>query len=250
MKKLTVLCFAIAFAATLRADDQLRQVQQALKDQGFYYGEVDGEPGTETSAAIRRYQIRNGFEVTGKLNDETLHALHVATPEPPTIVSQTPAPAEPESTPTPRPNIVESDKNFLRQQPPTAPAEPAERVTPAPVPSEGVTYSQVFQRTPYERAPAVVQRETLRRAQVRLFHDGFYRGEVDGNPGVETEHAIRGYQRDADLPLTGRLDMATLSDMNLLPGHRTYVPGPPPPPDAFDEPPVVGHRVYRGIWVH
>ena len=62
-------------ANSLWADDLTRAVQQRLKDQGFYYGEVDGQGGDETSAAIRRYQIRHGLKVTGQLNDETLHAL-------------------------------------------------------------------------------------------------------------------------------------------------------------------------------
>ena len=59
----------------VRADQMTESVQQALKDQGFYYGEVDGEEGTETNAAIRRYQIRNGLDVTGKLNAQTLVSL-------------------------------------------------------------------------------------------------------------------------------------------------------------------------------
>jgi len=43
-------------------------VQQALKDQGFYYGEINGETNANLSAAIRRYQIRNGLQVNGELN--------------------------------------------------------------------------------------------------------------------------------------------------------------------------------------
>ena len=54
-----------------RADDSLKRIQQSLHDQGFYYGSVDGTPGDETTQAVRRYQIRNGLQVTGQLNDET-----------------------------------------------------------------------------------------------------------------------------------------------------------------------------------
>ena len=50
-------------------------MQQTLKRQGFYYGAVTGEKNTETTAAIRRYQIRNGLQVTGELNDETLRSV-------------------------------------------------------------------------------------------------------------------------------------------------------------------------------
>ena len=67
--------FGLLIANSLWADDLTRAIQQRLKDQGFYYGEVDGQGGDETSAAIRRFQIRYGLKVTGQLNDETLRSL-------------------------------------------------------------------------------------------------------------------------------------------------------------------------------
>jgi len=42
----------------VRADQTIQSVQQALTEQGFYYGNVTGEKSAETTAAIRRYQIR------------------------------------------------------------------------------------------------------------------------------------------------------------------------------------------------
>src|SRR5919199_2376001 len=58
-----------------RADDTIARVQHALKEQGFYYGEVTGQKNAATTDAIRRYQIRNGLQITGELNDETLRSL-------------------------------------------------------------------------------------------------------------------------------------------------------------------------------
>ena len=75
-------------------------------------------------------------------------------------------------------------------------------------------------------------------------------GEVIHGP--KNARAIIEYQRDADLPPTGRLDMRTLADMNLLPPtRRVVVPAPahPAPFDFDDEPPVIQRRVYRGIWI-
>src|SRR5262245_15951600 len=69
---LVVALFAINFA---HADPTTRSLQQTLKDQGFYYGAVTGEKSAETTAAIRRYQIRNGLQVTGELNEETSRSL-------------------------------------------------------------------------------------------------------------------------------------------------------------------------------
>ena len=60
-----LLLLPLLLAVSAFADDQLRSVQNALKTQGFFYGEVSGQASPETTAAIRRYQIRNGLEVTG-----------------------------------------------------------------------------------------------------------------------------------------------------------------------------------------
>ncbi|MEI9894536.1 MAG: peptidoglycan-binding protein [Chthoniobacter sp.] len=91
----------LALAASALADDQVRNVQTELKNQGFYYGDIDGQNGTEMTAAIRRYQIRNGLEVTGTLTQETLAALGMVAskskqpaPQAPASVAQT-APRQP-----------------------------------------------------------------------------------------------------------------------------------------------------------
>jgi peptidoglycan hydrolase-like protein with peptidoglycan-binding domain len=64
------------------ADDQIAAVQEKLKSRGFYYGEVDGENSNETAAAITRFQVRNGFQVTGELNEETLRSLGLTLSQP------------------------------------------------------------------------------------------------------------------------------------------------------------------------
>ena len=68
---LILATLGVAGPGTARADEALRRVQQSLRDQGFYYGPVDGSAGDETTQAVRRYQIRNGLPVTGQLDDQT-----------------------------------------------------------------------------------------------------------------------------------------------------------------------------------
>src|SRR5213595_3805861 len=70
------LLIAMCVAGLVRADQTVQSVQQTLKDQGFYYGNVTGDKSAETTAALRRYQIRNGLQVTGEINPETLHSLN------------------------------------------------------------------------------------------------------------------------------------------------------------------------------
>src|SRR5438876_2201044 len=67
----------LGWIALAYADQMIESVQQALKDQGFYYGEITGEPSANLTAAIRRYQIRNGLAVNGELNSETLRSLGI-----------------------------------------------------------------------------------------------------------------------------------------------------------------------------
>src|SRR5207247_10620789 len=61
----------------IRSDQLCERSQQVVKDQGFYYGEVTGEMNANVTAAIRRYQIRNGLQVSGQLNAETLQSLGI-----------------------------------------------------------------------------------------------------------------------------------------------------------------------------
>jgi peptidoglycan hydrolase-like protein with peptidoglycan-binding domain len=97
----------------------------------------------------------------------------------------------------------------------------------------------------------VVQRDTGQRAQERLGREGFYRGMADGELSNGLSRALAAYQREAGRTPTGRLDMGTLADLNLLPRRRILAPQPvPPPPYAGDQGEDAPRGVYRGIWVH
>ena len=65
----------LAAAASVRADDNVRDVQSKLSDQGFYFGQIDGAYSSDLSAALSRYQIRNGLPITGQLDAETSKTL-------------------------------------------------------------------------------------------------------------------------------------------------------------------------------
>jgi peptidoglycan hydrolase-like protein with peptidoglycan-binding domain len=59
------------------AEDNVRAVQQKLRDGGFYSGEVDGAYSSELGLALTRYQIRSGLPITGQLDVDTSKALGV-----------------------------------------------------------------------------------------------------------------------------------------------------------------------------
>src|SRR6476659_4010687 len=267
MKKgwLAFLVFLLAGAGSLRADQTTADVQRALKEQGFYYGNVTGHKSEDTTAAIRRYQIRNGLQVTGEVDAETLRSLGIGsgtsrtTPPPP---KTTPPPATPSPAPTPESEEEEEGPPQSAEiSPPPSysysqPRSPGPSYgrgssylpSPAYGPGPGVrppplTLDEVFSGTPYEMAPPDLQRHVIVGAQSLLARYGLYQSGIDGEFGPGTEAAVREFQLRANLVVNGRLNMATLGALGLLPGQRA--PG-------FS--PALRHRflgrpVYRGVWV-
>ncbi len=56
----------------------VRQIQKKLKDQAFYFGNVDGIYGKQTTAAVKKYQSRYGLKVDGICGPQTLSALGIS----------------------------------------------------------------------------------------------------------------------------------------------------------------------------
>jgi len=60
---------------------ELAKIQQALKQQGYGPGKVDGTWGSESTKALADFQANRAIPTShGLLESSTLHALHVATP--------------------------------------------------------------------------------------------------------------------------------------------------------------------------
>jgi peptidoglycan hydrolase-like protein with peptidoglycan-binding domain len=225
---LSAVILSVLLSQSVAADPTVQQAQEALKEQGFYYGEVTGQKNADTTAAIRRFQIRNGLQVTGELNDETLRALK----------SSSSAATVETATPTPPTNA--------------SPEAPINRSVAPVVPGSGGIYSPapagpgVFSNTPYEMAPPEVQRRVIIGAQTLLRRRGYFKGAIDGAYGPEMEFSLRAYQSRLGIALTGHLDMDTLASLGLLPGQQ-FLPRELPRrrvlPRPLNEPPV------RGEWV-
>jgi peptidoglycan hydrolase-like protein with peptidoglycan-binding domain len=56
----------------------VKQLQQALKDQGFNPGSIDGVFGLGTKAAVRAFQQANKLEADGLVGQQTWNALGIA----------------------------------------------------------------------------------------------------------------------------------------------------------------------------
>lgn len=68
----------LLFAVAAHADDVVLAAQAKLKKQGFYEGGVDGQWGSQTAAAVRRYQLAKDLKVNGELTPETRKSLGIS----------------------------------------------------------------------------------------------------------------------------------------------------------------------------
>ena len=57
--------------------EEVTQIQQKLKNWGYYTGSVDGIFGPQTTAAVRLFQERNGLAVDGIAGPKTLAAMGI-----------------------------------------------------------------------------------------------------------------------------------------------------------------------------
>lgn len=62
-------------AAGGASEDDVRQAQEALQDQGLYKGQIDGKWGPQTKQAVSQFQKKNGLKQTAQLDQQTLNDL-------------------------------------------------------------------------------------------------------------------------------------------------------------------------------
>jgi len=77
-QRFALILFAALLPLVLHADETVLATQKKLSQLGFYKGTPDGQMGSQTGAAIRRYQIAENLKVTGELNRQTLDRLGIA----------------------------------------------------------------------------------------------------------------------------------------------------------------------------
>ena len=195
--KRSLLFFVVTLCSVslVRADQGIRSLQQTLKDQGFFYGAVTGDKNAETTAAIRRYQIRNGLQVTGEINEETLRSVN---PSSNAVASV--------SQPASKPAAI---------QPSSARPDARARLTQSSLPSfnqpdRSPETNPPYWATFYQSAPFRMNRRIIAGAQYQLMTSGYFSGRVDGKYGSRTALAVRAFQMSAGLPPTGRLDIETV----------------------------------------
>jgi peptidoglycan hydrolase-like protein with peptidoglycan-binding domain len=189
MKPLLCLVATLCAAGFVQADQTIRSLQETLKDKGLYYGSVTGEKSAETTAAIRRYQIRNGLKVTGEINDETLRSLGSSSNSVagPSQSSAKPARSQPASIrPDASPRVTQNSPPPLSEQPGVAPTSSGQPDVAATNPLSAASF--------YQSAPIHMNRRIIAETQYQLMSRGYYRGRIDGRYGRQTAFGIRAFK--------------------------------------------------------
>lgn len=160
-------------------------------------------PAASTTAAIDTAQVGNGADNPAPAAGSTAATSTDAMKE--TVASSTTTEKPGEATPAIG-NTTEEKK---------------EEVKPLVLPSRGYfNNSEVFETGPYSGYNSYSQNKILRSAQGKLPGAG----TPDGVMGRKTQSALQSYQTANNIPVTGKLDTATLAAMGLtgLP-EETYV---------------------------
>ena len=130
----------VSFPSLARADETVRQIQEELRKRNLYFGNVDGQSSPVLVDALKRYQARKGFPVTGTVDQDTATSLHVQVA---TVAAATTLPDMPVLKSDTASALPESQRLALEREAtvdltPT-PAPPAE----SPPPSQDLTPEKV-----------------------------------------------------------------------------------------------------------
>ena len=175
---------------------QLADLQWQLAVHGYDPGASDGSVGPRTQDAIARYQTDAGLPVDGQPSTKLLEHLQYTDP----------------------PVLNRNRAQAQGQGQPTYGAPPDEPYDSGPSYDDGDGYDQP---EPYQPPPSIGAAPSLMQVytvtvQEELGRRGYYRGRVDGVLGGQTRAAIRDYQEDNGLPMTGEVSLELVNHLRLV----------------------------------
>ena len=158
--------------------DQIIQVQIKLKEKKLYAGEAVGKYNDETRAGIKSFQKDNGLKETGTLNRATLEKFEVELTD-----SQKLIPVSASSFAS-----AESDKSSTKSSSKTTKSK-----------------TVIFRATV----------DQIKSAQKMLKEKALYTGEETGKLNDDTRAALKKYQDENGVKVTGTLNAVTLDKMGI-----------------------------------
>lgn len=210
------------------------QAQTRLKELGYYTGSLDGKFRALTARAVSAFQKNNGLKVDGKVGSATWAKLNMAgavpaTPPPPVASGLQEGDSGPAVT---RAQQVLKALGFYHgpingqytiyiTQAVTAFQQkyglPANGIIDA---ATSARLNTVYQPPdPNKVAPPAMELklgmegDSVVKAQTRLKELLYYRGAIDGKYGSGTQAAVSKFQARTSIPVTGRLDLLTATQL-------------------------------------
>jgi peptidoglycan hydrolase-like protein with peptidoglycan-binding domain len=80
---LVLLLCSLFYSRGAFANEETRRVQEELRKRHLFFRDIDGRSSPEFAAALKRYQARQGFAVTGLPDETTLYSLGIGEPTSP-----------------------------------------------------------------------------------------------------------------------------------------------------------------------
>lgn len=196
-------------------------VQRLLNDLGYDAGPVDGLMGSKTRSAIRAYQIDNALPTSGQPSRSLFARLQASASGQATASNGTTSRSAVSS------ELVADIQSELRRRGydiaavdgrlTGATSEAIRRyqsdagLTIDGYPTQSLLAS--LRATTTTDSTQLTTRELVRRTQTELNERGYDAGPEDGALGPKTRSAIRTYQSDAGVPVTGQVSASLLAQL-------------------------------------
>jgi peptidoglycan hydrolase-like protein with peptidoglycan-binding domain len=197
----------LASAAVLSSPDDVRTVQNRLRQLNYYGGEMNGMWNADTELALRNFQRSNGLS-QGPLDQQTLRAMGLTA----------------SGTGGGRLSGI-TDMREPRMARQAGPSE-SERMAQMRMMHEqwhrDMDRQGVSNISPSAGASAAagmtgrsLDPQSIRQVQQKLASEGYYKIPVDGIWGPKSQDGLLQFQESRNLPVTGRLTPETISAMGL-----------------------------------
>lgn len=213
-------------ASNVSGPELIRAIQQQLRARGFDPGPADGAAGTRTVNAAREFQRAVGLSVDGELTGALLARLEQKEIEPSAASSANPTDA---TTVVGDPTVFSVQVLLTRLGYDLGTPDGA-------VGRRTVQAAQAFQREMGEgatgdigvgllrelekaEARGFVAEATIKGIQRDLTRLGYTPGTIDGRGGPSTASAIRAFQRDAGLDISGKTSVDLARRLEVLAGQ-------------------------------
>jgi peptidoglycan hydrolase-like protein with peptidoglycan-binding domain len=192
---------------------QVKQVQAALNATGYSAGPADGALGPKSRAAISRYQSDNSLAATGEVNGELLASLGIG--------SESQTPANVVSAATIRATKEElqahgyssGDLNGTMDSAMSAAIRTYQSDAGLEVTGEASDALLEHLRRSNTRSNVNADTQVALNIEDQLQRRGYVVGPVDGVIDTRTRQAIRAYQADVGLSVTGEADDRLLAHL-------------------------------------